>query len=209
MTEPEKIDLFKQFKAEYKAAAKPALVQTSPAQYLAVDGTGAPDGADFEQCIGALYGMAFTIKMTRKFAGLGDYTVCKLEAVWHAPAGKRFEDLTPDQWCWTLLIRTPDFITREDLDRAAAALRSKGKAERVGDVRLDTLDEGRCAQMLHVGPYDQLGESYMHLHAFAANQGLTPDGRPHDIYLSDPRRVDPAKLKTIVRLPVIPKGRPF
>ncbi len=193
----EKLDLFKEYKSEYKAAKKPALIQTAPAHYLAVDGTGGPGSPLFEECIGALYAMAFTIKMTCKFAGRSDYAVCKLEALWHS-----MPDVPRDEWTWTLLIRTPDFITQADLDKAARALLSKGKAERVSAVRLETLDEGPCVQMLHVGPYEQIGQSYELLAAFAADQDLTPAAGAHDIYLSDPRRIEAAKLKTIIRLPV-------
>lgn len=194
---PEKLDLFAEHKTEYKAAKKPALVKTSPAQYLAVDGIGPPGSEAFEACIGALYSMAFTIKMTRKFAGQGDYAVCKLETLWQMPS-----ESPRDRWRWTLMIRTPDFIGPEDLKKALGALRSKGKAQKVEKVTLKKLAEGACAQMLHVGPYEQLGESYIMLEAFAAEKELKRSGCPHDIYLSDPRRVAPEKLKTIIRLPV-------
>lgn len=202
MSDAEKLDLFKQCKAEYKATAKPAVIKMSPAQYLAIDGTGAPGGEAFELRIGALYSVAFTIKMTRKFAGLGDYAVCKLEALWIAPDGKHFKDVAMDEWQWKLLIRTPDFVMPADLDKAAEALLSKGKAEKVRDVKLETLDEGTCVQMLHVGPYETIGQSYTKMGEFADAKGLVAAGLPHDIYLSDPRRVDPSKLKTIIRRPV-------
>src|SRR5579862_3657274 len=101
-----KIDLYKLYKDEYVARQKPALIQCKPAQYLAIAGQGAPGGERFSACIGALYGMAFTIKMTRKFAGHQDYAVCKLEGQWFFkgdPAG-----IPKDQWRWKLMIRTPE-----------------------------------------------------------------------------------------------------
>ena len=203
MADSEKIDLFKEHKADYKATSRPALIETAAAHYLAVEGQGAPGGPEFEDRIGALYSMAFTIKMTRKAAGLGDYVVCKLESLWYAPDGG--DDLCrvpPEQWCWTLMIRTPDGVTSDDLDAAVKALRDKGKCEFVQDVRLITLDEGPCVQMLHIGPYEMIGDTIETMQAFAARQGLAFTGNPHDIYLSDPRRVAPEKLKTIVRRPV-------
>ena len=198
----EKIDLFKEHKEEYRAGKKPAIVRTTPAQYLCIEGQGPPGGDEFEERIGALYGMAFTIKMTRKFAGLGDYVVCKLEAIWSAPKGKMLEETTINEWCWKMMIRTPDCVKQADLDRAVEALLSKGKAEKVKEVRLETICEGQCVQMLHVGPYEALGGSYTSMGRFAEENNLTANGNPHDIYLSDPRRVDPEKLKTIIRRPV-------
>ncbi len=202
MKEPEKLDLYKQFKDQYKAAGKPAIIQTTPAQYLAVDGRGAPGGPIFEECIGALYAMAFTIKMTRKFAGQGDYAVCKLEGLWFAEEGKQFCQIPQDQWRWKLMIRTPDFIKQKDLDKAVAALLSKGKAEKVKGVKLEKLDEGQCVQMLHVGPYDKVGDTITVMEQYAGQKGLSFAGAHHEIYLSDPRRVEPARLKTILRHPV-------
>jgi hypothetical protein len=198
-----KIDLFKEHKAEYKATAKPGFVEVGPAQYLMIDGQGAPGGAAFEECIGALYAMAFTIKMTRKFAGQGDYTVCKLEALWYTTdSSDDFANIPQEQWCWTLMIRTPECVGQADLDKAVIALLDKGKAEAVKEVRLEKLNEGKCVQALHVGPYDQVGEAIEKMQALADENGLSFTGRHHEIYLSDPRRVAPEKLKTIVRRPV-------
>ncbi|MDH4202569.1 MAG: GyrI-like domain-containing protein [Phycisphaerae bacterium] len=198
-----KIDLFKEYKSEYKATAKPGFVQTGPAQYLMIDGQGAPGGSEFEERIGALYSMAFTIKMTRKFAGLGDYTVCKLEGLWFTEDGTDdFANLPQEQWQWTLMIRTPECVKKADLEKAAKALLDKGKAEAVKDVRLEKLKEGKCVQVLHVGPYDQVCEAIEKMQAFAKENGKTFTGKHHEIYLSDPRRVAPEKLKTIVRRPV-------
>lgn len=202
MANTEKLDLFKEFKTEYKAGKKPALIKTTRAQYLAVDGRGAPGGVIFEECIGALYAMAFTIKMTRKFEGLGDYAVCKLEGLWFNDSNKNLSQIPQDQWRWKLMIRTPDFVKQKDLDKAVAALLSKGKAEKVKDIKLKTLSEGKCVQMLHIGPYDKVGDTIAIMEEFAQQKELAFTGDHHEIYLSDPRRVPPERLKTIVRHPV-------
>lgn len=202
MTHSEKLDLFKQFKDQYKAGKKPAFIKTTPAQFLAVDGRGAPGGPVFEECIGALYAMAFTIKMTRKFAGLGDYAVCKLEGLWFGEEGKNFSQVPQEQWRWKLMIRTPDFIKQKDLDKAVEALLSKGKAEKVKEVTLEKLNEGKCVQVLHVGPYDKVGDTIKVMEEYAKEKGLSFTGAHHEIYLSDPRRVPPERLKTILRHPV-------
>jgi hypothetical protein len=197
-----KIDLYKLHKTEYAATRKPALVEVKPACYLAISGQGAPGGQRFTDSIGALYGMAFTIKMARKFAGQQDYAVCKLEGQWWCKPSAEFGKLPPEEWLWKLLIRTPDFITKRDLAQAVAVLLKRGKGEDVRQVRLESLVEGRCVQMLHVGPYDKLRETIVMMNAHAEKQGLQLTGKHHEIYLSDPRRVPPERLKTILRHPV-------
>lgn len=162
-----KIDLYQLHKTEYAAPKKPVLIECQPAQYLAIKGRGEPGGEAFQAAIAALYKSAFTIKMASKFAGR-DYVVCKLESLWS------------DVQKWTLMIRTPDFITKADLP-------------------LIRLDEGRVVQLLHVGPYDRIGESVARMQEFAAAEKLKFRGAHHEIYLSDPRRVAPEKLRTIVR----------
>jgi hypothetical protein len=203
MSKPEKIDLCKQHKDEYATPTKPVLIEAKPALYLTIEGMGEPGGEVFQDRIGALYSMAFTIKMTRKFEGRQDYAVGKLEAQWWAEGVSGDFSKTPkDQWQWKLLIRTPEFITQADMDKAVAALTKKGKSPTVKQVRLEQIAEGRCVQMLHVGPYDREGETVAQMLAFAEKQGLKCHGLHHEIYLSDPRRVPPERLKTILRLPV-------
>lgn len=196
----QKIDLYKLHKDEYVTPRKPILVKTHPAQYLAISGEGAPGSDRFSACIGALYAVAFTIKMTRKFARKQDYAVCKLEGQW-------FFEVDParipkDQWQWKLLIRTPDFIKEADRQQAVATLREKGKSRDVEEVKLETINEGQCVQMLHIGPYDREHETIALMRAFAEQKALKLVGPHHEIYLSDPRRTPPERLKTILREPV-------
>jgi hypothetical protein len=192
-----KLDLYETHKKEYAASAKPALVEIRPAVYLSLVGRGAPGSPAFTDAIGALYGVAFTVKMTRKFAGRQDYSICKLEALW------------PDwgstsQPAWELLIRTPEFVTADDLREAVQTLTKRGKADHADRVRLQTLDEGICVQALHVGPYENESTTIKAMRAFAEKQRMRLSGPHHEIYLSDPRRCDPSKLKTILREPVVP-----
>jgi len=204
-TKLEKIDLYKTFKNEYASPKKPVLIETKPALYLAIAGRGAPGGESFQDSIGALYSIAFTVKMTKKFEGRQDYSVCKLEGqYWCDAMGGDFSSIPKEGWQWVLLIRTPDFITAADLEKAADALEKRGKSPSAREVKLERIDEGRCVQMLHVGPYDREKETVDAMLAFAAEKGLAPHGRHHEIYLSDPRRVPPERLKTILRFPVRP-----
>jgi hypothetical protein len=185
-----KRDLYREHKAEYVTPWEPVLVNTSGALCLAIAGKGGPNDPAFEECIAALYGVAYTLKMASKFAGR-DYRVCHLEGLW--------------KWkppSYTLLIRVPEFITEEAVADAAAKLITKGKGERAGKVKLLPLEEGTAVQVLHVGPYADEPRSVAAMEAFAAGQGLSPAGLHHEIYLSDPRRVAPERLRTILRQPV-------
>jgi hypothetical protein len=184
-----KIDLYKTHKAEYVAPRKPVFIEIKPARYLAIHGSGKPGGPEFQAAVEALYNVAFAVKMASKFTGR-DYAVCKLEGLW------------PSREEWTLLIRTPDFIDSAALGAAVATLKAKGNAGRIGEVRLKKLDEGRVVQVRHTGPYDKEEEAIESMSAFAAEHGCRIRGEHHEIYLSDPRRVDPDKLRTILRQPV-------
>ena len=147
--------------------------------------------------------MAFTVKMTRKFAGKQDYAVCKLEAQWWADDDNVEFSLRPkEEWRWKLLIRTPEFIRKAELKQAAALLLERGKSPTVKEVMLESFVEGRCVQMLHVGPYEAEHRTVALMRTHAAENGCGFRGRHHEIYLSDPRRVPAERLKTIVRQPV-------
>lgn len=194
-----KLDLFKEHPDEYVLPREPVLVDVAPAQYLAIDGSGVPGGEPFQAMMGAIFGAAYTIKMTVKADGR-DYKVCPPEGLWPNAS----DDVPKEQWTWTLQVRTPDFITDDDLAAAKQKLLDKGKGPEIENVELRTLHEGQCVQILHVGPYDTESETIATMHAFAAEQGLTVQGPHHEIYLSDPRRADPEKLKTLLRQPVQP-----
>ncbi len=201
MVVAEKLDMYKAHKADYAAPKKPVLLNIEPAQYLSIDGTGKPGGEEFIDAVAALYAMAFTIKMTYKTYGR-DYTICKLEAVWFIDGNKDIEKAKPNQIHYTLMIRTPDFIKNKQLVEAKRALASRGKAPRAEDVVLNVQKEGKCVQMLHIGPYNMEHESFEQMVMFADENGLAQSGKRHEVYLSDPRRVPPERLRTILRLPV-------
>jgi hypothetical protein len=202
MKTPPKLDLYKLNKTDYAATRKPVFVELKPAAYLAISGQGAPGGEQFTASIGALYSVAFTIKMTRKFAGQQDYVVCKLEGQWWSEPAEDFAKVPMDQWHWKLLIRTPEFIGEDDLRKGVAVLLKRGKGENVDRVRLESLAEGQCVQMLHIGPYSAEPETVAIMKAFAGKHEWQLSGKHHEIYLSDPRRVPPERLKTILRHPV-------
>ena len=193
MATTKKIDLFKEPKSEYASPKTPQLVETTPGQYLTIEGQGEPGGEEFVAKVGAMYGVAFTTKMTKKQSG-PDYKVAPMETVlWGA--GEDFVNEPRSEWRWKIMIRTPDFVTEDDLE-------AKGKGPLVAEVNLETASEGQCVQLLHIGPYDQEAENVQRMAEFASEQGLRFHGRHHEIYLSDPRRVPPERLRTIIRHPV-------
>jgi hypothetical protein len=207
MSQAEKIDLFKLHKDQYIAPKKPQLIDIHEAKYLTISGRGEPGGEEFTTKIGALYGVAYTTKMTRKFAGKQDYTIGKLESqMWVEDEGKDFSSVEPAQWNWKFLIRTPDFVRDNELETAIETLLKKGKQPEVRQVMFESFTEGICVQMLHVGPYDKEGETVEQMEAFAEQQGMEFHDRHHEVYLSDPRRVPPERLKTILRHPVRKKA---
>jgi len=203
LAKAQKLDLYKEHREDYVASRKaPALVEVSAGSYLTISGRGEPGGDVFVARVGALYSVAFTIKMTRKFAGAGDYKVCHLEGLWWGPGKGDFFDLPRDQWRWKLLIRVPDFITPAEIEQARQALAAKGKPPECNEVKLESIAEGLCVQMLHVGPYSTEPQTIRVMWEFAKEDGLSFHGRHHEIYLSDPRRVPPERLRTILRNPV-------
>jgi hypothetical protein len=198
-----KLDLYQIHKADYAVPRTPVLLRIAQATYLGIAGRGTPGEEAFQQAIGALYNVAFTIKMASKFAGR-DYGVSKLEALLWADSGRSLAIEPKDQWSWRLLIRTPDFIGKGELEATRKKLSEKGKGPLCKEVELTVLHEGQCVQMLHTGPYDREPETVRQMEAFAGGLGYRLDGQCHEIYLSDPRRVAPEKLRTILRIPVKP-----
>ena len=202
MPAKKKLDLYWVHKPEYVTPREPVLVNVGPAKYLAIEGQGAPGSEEFQAKIGALYNVTFTIKMTKKSAGQ-DYTVCKLEGLWWAAdEHKEFMELPKDQWRWKLMIRTPEFIGGKELQAAISKLREKGKQAEVSSVKFENLKESVCVQVLHVGPYDAEPAAIAKMKDLVRAKGLSYHGLHHEIYFSDPRRVAPARLRTILRNPV-------
>ncbi|HHL22001.1 MAG TPA: hypothetical protein ENJ52_10825 [Aliiroseovarius sp.] len=184
-------------------------VAVPPMTFLAIDGQGDPNGAAFGQAVQALYPMAYGVKMARKKAG-ADFTVPPLEALWWADDPGAFTSQARDAWQWRAMIRVPDEVDGAALEEVRAVVQKK-QAKKAGgtapetlrDVRLVSMEEGDCLQTLFVGPYTDETSVLAELHGkILPEQGLTFAGRHHEIYLSDPRRVAPDKLRTILRQPV-------
>ncbi|HEY3381124.1 MAG TPA: GyrI-like domain-containing protein [Vicinamibacterales bacterium] len=198
----EKIDLKKTYSELYRATRKVASVRAARGTYLAIDGAGAPGGDDYQAAIGRLYAMAYTAKFALKGAGLLDFVVPPLECLWFDDP----MDTPKDQWRWRLQLRIPDEVTAADIQTVRKALAERRDLD-ASNVKRVTWTEGRALQVLNVGPYDSVGAAYQTLMVAAAELHLECDRTGHEIYLSDPRKVVPARLKTIVRIAVRAKKR--
>lgn len=198
-------DLRDRLKPLYTAKqGKPAIIDIPKLKFLAIDGEGEPGGPAFQEAIGAMYGSAFTIKFALKKSGGPEYRMMPLEGLWScADPTIPLDELMKSKstWSWTLLIAQPEEVDRAVLKAAQKELAARGKkgAERV---RLETFAEGKCVQILHVGPYSEEIPTFEAMHAFARESGYEFHGKHHEIYLSDPSRCAPEKIKTILRMPV-------
>lgn len=200
-----KIDFKKTQQAWYQPSSKNVSLVTLPKMnFLMVDGEGAPgNSGPFHEAIEALYGTAYTLKFMYKNqpkpGGWFDYVVPPLEGLWWMKDNKAFDIARPGDWRWTLMIMLPDFITPAMVDNAIGQLREKKNPPGLSRVRMDIFEEGKAVQILHIGPYDQEGPAIAKMHAFAAENGLELRGKHHEIYLSDPNRTAPEKMKTVLR----------
>lgn len=203
----DKYDIKKAHRRLYAPTAKDFTVVDVPElRYLAVDGKGDPNtSAAYAQAIEALYPVAYNLKFTSKKTLDRDFVVGPLEGLWRADDPAVFLARDKQSWEWTMLISQPPWIT-EDLVRTAIEEVAKKKAlPALGSVRLHTVVEGLSVQILHVGSYDDETPTLDRLHnQYLPEHGLTFNGDHHEIYLSDARRTEPAKLKTILRQPVKP-----
>lgn len=201
----DKYDIKRAHKALYApSSADFALVEVPEMQYLAVDGHGDPNTAQaYADAIEALYGVSYTLKFESKNTLGRDFVVGPLEALWRADDMTAFTSRDKDSWGWTAMIVQPDWITADMVDAAIAKLKSKKSLPAIDELRLLTLDEGLSVQILHIGSYDDEAPTLDRLHhAYLPLNALDFNGDHHEVYLSDARRTEPAKLKTVLRQPV-------
>ena len=204
-------DYKKEYKEFYMPPQKPTIVTVPPMHYLAVRGQGDPNaaGGAYQNAIELLYGIAYTIKMSKKtdhrIEGYFDYVVPPLEGFWWQDGAQDIDYAHKENFHWISLIRLPDFVTKADFDWAIAEATKKKKTD-FSPVEFLTYDEGLCVQCMHIGSYDDEPATVAKIHAFIEQKGYAPDITDqrfhHEIYLSDARRVAPEKLKTVIRHPI-------
>lgn len=206
-------DFKKKQKELYQPKTAPALVHMPKMNYLAVRGKGDPNDPDGEyaRSIPLLYGVAYTLKMSPRAGhvidGFFDYTVPPLEGFWWQPGLAGVDYANKAGFHFLSLLRLPDFVTRADFDWAVESATAKKKMD-LSPVEFFPCDEGLCVQCMHLGPYDAEPQTAAKMHDFMRRQGyvldITDTRCHHEIYLSDPRKCDPARLKTVLRHPVRP-----
>lgn len=181
-----------------------AVVDVPAQQFIAADGTGNPNTAPaYADAVQALYAVAYTLKFAAKRTEGGDFVVAPLEGLWWADRPEAFTSGAKDDWSWTMLISMPSWITAETIEEARQTALAEKKLPAVSRVRHLTLHEGLSAQVLHIGSYDDEAPVLHELHhTWLAANGLRPTGLHHEVYLSDPRRTAPEKLRTVLRQPV-------
>lgn len=204
-------DFKKEYRDLYQPKAKPSIVEVPPMRFLAVEGAGDPNEVDgaYQHAIELLYGMAYTLKMSYKtdhaIEGFYEYVVPPLEGFWWQDGISGVDYADKSSFRWVSVIRVPDFVKDTDFEWATNVATAKKKLD-FSPVRLVEVDEGLCVQCMHVGPYDSEPATVEAMHEFAESQGFVPDfsdvRRHHEIYLSDPRKADPARMKTVVRHPI-------
>ena len=204
-------DFKKEYKEFYMPKNVPSIVTVPKMNYIAVRGRGDPneENGEYKKAIGLLYGIAFTIKMSKKsdhrIDGYFDYVVPPLEGFWWQEGVDGIDYSHKESFNWISVIRLPDFVTKDDFDWAAAEAASK-KKEDFSKVEFFSYNEGLCVQCMHMGSYDDEPATVKEMHRFAEIRGYAPDINDsrlhHEIYLSDARKVSPEKLKTVIRHPI-------
>ncbi len=201
-----KIDYKKDFRELYLPKAAPALVDVPAATFIMVNGSGDPNGEAYQKAVALVYSLSYTIKMKGKqLPGYCEYTVFPLEGLWWTDGGP-YDFTRRDNWRWTSMIRQPDFVTPDVFLWAMEQTRAKKPEQDFTAARLETFAEGLCVQAMHAGPYADEPATVERMRAFMAENGLADATgnirKHHEIYLSDPGRVPPEKMKTVVRHPV-------
>lgn len=204
-------DFKKEYKEFYMPPRKPGIVNIPKMNYIAVRGTGDPnsENGEYKESIGLLYAVAFTIKMSKlgshRMAGYFDYVVPPLEGFWWQEGSDSIDYSYKEKFHFISAIRLPDFVTADEFNWAVGEAARKKKLD-LSKVEFFTYDEGLCVQCMHIGPYDDEPKTIEAMHEHAAQNGCVPDIRAermhHEIYLSDPRKCAPERLKTVVRHPI-------
>ena len=204
-----KLDFKKEYKDLYLPKTKPMLIDVPPMEFIMVDGAGDPAGEQYQQAIGTLYALAYAIKMSKMSGnqppGYHEYVVPPLEGLWWISGGA-FSFEQRENWLWTAMIRQPDFVTPGVFAWAVEECRRKKPELDFSTARFESFTEGLCVQIMHTGPYSDEPRSVAMLKDFMKQNNLVDqtgsDRKHHEIYLSDPRKTAPEKLRTVLRHPV-------
>lgn len=200
----EKIDYKKELKEFYRPSSRQVVAVDVPVlSFLMVDGEGSPQTATaFQDAVESLYSVSYTLKfMVKASESAVDYGVLPLEGLWWADDMSDFLDGNKDRWKWTLMIMQPEMVTEELFEEAVSRVRKKKNPPALDKLRFERFDEGRAAQIMHIGSFDDEGPTVQRVHRFIEESGGQLSGNHHEIYLNDPRRTAPERLKTVIRQP--------
>jgi hypothetical protein len=200
-----KLDLKKEYREFYNPSAKEfSVVDVPELQFLMIDGSGDPNTSQaYRESLEALYAMSYTLKFLSKAEGI-DYTVMALEGLWWTDDMAEFTEADKSAWSWTSMMMQPAHLTAAHVEAAAQQVREKKDPPALDRIRFETFREGLSVQIMYFGPYADEGPTIARLHQFAADRGYRLRDKHHEIYLSDPRRSAPDKLRTVIRQPVEP-----
>ncbi|UYP44875.1 hypothetical protein NEF87_001160 [Candidatus Lokiarchaeum ossiferum] len=204
---PAKFDYKLKYPEFYKPSSKhPTILEIPKMKFFMIDGKGDPNiSKDYKNAISTLYAVSFTLKMYYKKQPEGqDYVVPPLEGLWYMKDMEKWTMEEKRLWNWTMMIRIPDFIGEKYIQYASeqVALKKRDKAPLIDDIRVEIFDERKVVQILYFGPYDEEPPTIKRLHQYAKENNFHLRGHHHEIYLSDPRRTKPEKLKTVIRQPL-------
>jgi len=199
-----KTDFKKELKHLYRPSAKEfVVVDVPPMSFLMIDGHGDPNTAQaYADAVETLYAVAYALKfMSKREKGM-DYVVPPMEGLWWVDNMAEFSTQDKSAWDWTMMIMQPEWVTQEMFEEALRQVEKKKNPPALSKLRLEAYDEGLSTQIMHIGPYEAEAPTIASMHAFIDRNGYQPAGKHHEIYLGDPRKVAPEKLKTVLRQPI-------
>ena len=199
-----KTDFKKELKHLYQPSAKEfVVVDVPPMSFLMIDGHGDPNTAQaYADAVETLYAVAYALKfMSKREKGM-DYVVPPMEGLWWVDNMAEFSTQDKSAWDWTMMIMQPEWVTQEMFEEALRQVEKKKNPPALSKLRLEAYDEGLSTQIMHIGPYEAEAPTIASMHAFIDRNGYQPAGKHHEIYLGDPRKVAPEKLKTVLRQPI-------
>jgi len=200
----DKVDLKKQLEEFYNASSKEVKFVDVPAMnFLMVDGKGNPnDSPEYKAAIEGLFNVSYALKFMVKKTKSIDYGVTPLEGLWWVDDMTKFSAERKDDWKWKAMIMQPNFVNAEDVKAAIEQVKKKKNLPAITKIRFESFNEGKAAQIMHIGPYSAEGANIAKIRAFIQSNGYSLGGKHHEIYLNNPGKTAPEKLKTIMRQPM-------
>jgi len=198
------IDLRKELKHLYNPSAKEVtIVEVPRMNFLMIDGQGDPNTSqEYKDAVEALFSLSYTLKFMTKKTNAVDYAVMPLEGLWWVDDMSRFSAKNKNAWKWTSMIMQPEQITKDSVAKALEEIKKKKKLPALSRIRFESFHEGKSAQILHIGPFSDEGPTIQKIHEIIRKNEGTLEGKHHEIYLNDPRKVAPERMKTILRQPM-------